>query len=91
MKYLTFVDNINTFNLKNHQVLKLKFPSIKHWQWIFSRGGPTGPTLGSDRVKFKFWSCLIFSKLDQGFFYIATSSWLFSSAPLGIFTNVLIL
>ena len=23
MKYLTFVDNINTFNLKNHQVLKL--------------------------------------------------------------------
>ena len=25
MKYLTFVDNINTFNLKNHQVLKLKF------------------------------------------------------------------
>ena len=51
MKYLTFVDNINTFNLKNHQVLKLKFPSIRNWQWIFSRGGPTGPPLGSDRVK----------------------------------------
>ena len=46
MKYLTFADNINTFNLKNHQVLKLKFPSIKHWQWIYSRGGPTGPPLG---------------------------------------------
>ena len=51
MKKLTFVDNINTFNLKNHQVLKLKFPSIKHWQWIYSRGGPTGPPPGSDRVK----------------------------------------
>ena len=35
MKYLTFVDNINTFNLKNHQVLKLKFPSIKQCSWIF--------------------------------------------------------
>ena len=43
MKYLTFVDSINTFNLKNHQVLKLKFPSTKQWQWIYSRGGPTGP------------------------------------------------
>ena len=52
MKYLTFVDNINTFNLKNHQVLKLKFPSIMHWQWIYSRGGPTGSLPGSDRVKF---------------------------------------
>ena len=56
MKYLTFVNNINIFNLKNHQVLKLKFRSIKHWQWICSRGGPTGPgptgpPLGSDRVK----------------------------------------
>ena len=46
MKKMTFVDNINTFNLKNHQVLKLKFLSIKHWQWIYSRGGPTGPPLG---------------------------------------------
>ena len=46
MKYLTFVDNINTFNLKNHQVLKLKFPPMKHWQPIYSRGGPTGPPLG---------------------------------------------
>ena len=51
MKYLTVVENINTFNLKNHQMLKLKFPSIKHWQWIYSRGGPTGPPPGSDRVK----------------------------------------
>ena len=46
MKYLTFVDNINTFNLKNHQVLKLKFPSIKHWQWIYSRGVLQDPPLG---------------------------------------------
>ena len=46
MKYLTFVDSINTFNLKNHQVLKLKFLSTKQWQWIYSRGGPTGPPLG---------------------------------------------
>ena len=46
MKYLTFADNAYTINLKNHQVLKLKFPSIKHWQWIYSRGGPTGPPLG---------------------------------------------
>ena len=51
MKYLTFVDNINTFNLKNHQVLKLKFPSIKHWQWIFSRGVPFRTPTGSDRIK----------------------------------------
>ena len=36
---------------KNHQVLKLKFLSIKNWQWIYSRGGLTGPPLGSDRVK----------------------------------------
>ena len=55
MKYLTFVNNIDTFNLKNHQVLKLKFLSIKHQQWIYSRGGPTGPPLGSDRVKLKTW------------------------------------
>ena len=52
MKYLTFVDNINTFNLKNHQVLKLKFLSIKQWQWIYSSGGPPGLPPGSDRVKF---------------------------------------
>ena len=51
MKYLTFVDSINTFNLKNHQVLKLKFLSTKQWQWIYSRGGPAGPPPGSDRVK----------------------------------------
>ena len=48
MKKLTFVDSINNFNLKNHQVLKMKFPSIKHWQWIYSSGGPPP---GSDRVK----------------------------------------
>ena len=52
MKILTFVDSINTFDLKNHQVLKLKFPPTKQWQWIYSRGGPTGPPPpGSDRVK----------------------------------------
>ena len=50
MKYLTFVDSINTFNLKNHQVLKLKFLSTKQWQWIYSRGGPTGPPLGLIRL-----------------------------------------
>ena len=31
IEYLTFVGNINTFNLKKHQVLKLKFPSINDW------------------------------------------------------------
>ena len=40
MKYLTFVDNINTFNLKNHQVLKLKF----------IQGGVLQNPPGSDRV-----------------------------------------
>ena len=63
MKYLTFVDNINTFNLKNHQVLKLKFPSIRNWQWIFSRGGPTGPPLGSDRVKPEYTANTIRNKI----------------------------
>ena len=38
-----FIDNINTFNFKNHQVLKLKFPPIKYWQWIYSSGDPRGP------------------------------------------------
>ena len=52
MKYLTFVDSINTFNLKNHQVLKLKFPFTNQWQWIYSRGGGSYRTPpGSDRVK----------------------------------------
>ena len=43
MKYLTIVDSVNTFNLKNHQVLRLKFLSTKQWQRIYSRGSPTGP------------------------------------------------
>ena len=30
MKYLTFLDNISTFNLENHQMLKLKLQSIKY-------------------------------------------------------------
>ena len=50
MKYLTFADDINTFNWKNHQVLKLKFSSIKHWHWSYSRVNKMDPP-GSDRVK----------------------------------------
>ena len=38
MKYLTFVGNINTFNLKYHQVLKLKFPP-KNIGNGFTQGG----------------------------------------------------
>ena len=48
MKYLTFVYNI--IKLKNHQVLKLKLPFIKHWRWIYSRGVLQDPPPGSDRV-----------------------------------------
>ena len=48
---MTLVDDVNTFNLKNHQVLILKPPSRNDWQTIYSRVGQKGPPPGSDRVK----------------------------------------
>ena len=44
--FLTLVGNVNTLNLKNHQVLKLKCPSIKDLQSIDSRVGQKGPPPG---------------------------------------------
>ena len=41
--FLTLVGNVNTLNLKNHQVLKLKCPSIKDWRSIYSRVWKKGP------------------------------------------------
>ena len=49
MKYLTLVDNINTFTLKNHHVLKLKFLSIK--QLLKGGGGSYRTPLGLLRLK----------------------------------------
>ena len=52
--FLTLVGNVNTFNLKNHQVLVLKRPSRNDWQTIYSRVGQKGPPPGSDRIKTHF-------------------------------------
>ena len=43
--FLTLLGNAYTFNLKNHQVLKLKCPSRKDWQSIYSRVWQKGPPL----------------------------------------------
>ena len=44
------IGNAYTFNLKNHLVLKLKYPSIKDWRSINWRVWQKGPPPGSDRV-----------------------------------------
>ena len=53
MKYLTFVNNTNTFNLKNHQVLRLKFRPQNNGNGFTQGGSYRPPPLGlwSDRVK----------------------------------------
>ena len=43
-EFLTSVGNVNTCNSNNHQVLKLKCPSINHWQSIYLRIGQKAPT-----------------------------------------------
>ena len=52
-KNLTSPVNIKCFNLKSHQQLKKKILSTKKWRQIYSRGGPTGPPPGTQRVKTK--------------------------------------
>ena len=44
--FLTLGGNVNTLNLKKHQVLKLKCPSIKDWRLINWRVWQKGPPLG---------------------------------------------
>ena len=59
---MTLVGNVNTFNLKNHQVLILKRPSRNDWQTIYSRVGQKGPPPGligltaeHALLRFSFW------------------------------------
>ena len=49
--FLTLVGNAYTFNLKNHQVVKLNRQYIKDRPWIFSRAWQKGPPPGPDRNK----------------------------------------
>ena len=44
--FLASIGNAYTFNLKNHLVLKLKYPSIKDWRSINWRVWKKGPPLG---------------------------------------------
>ena len=43
---MTLVGNTYTFNLKNHKVFKLKWPSIKDWQSIYLKVGQIEPPQG---------------------------------------------
>ena len=48
---MTLPASVRGFNLKSHQQLKKKILSTKKWRQIYSRGGPTGPPPGTQRVK----------------------------------------
>ena len=59
--FLASIGNAYTFNLKNHLVLKLKYPSIKDWRSINWRVWQKGPPPGSDRANNMLW------KIFQGY------------------------
>ena len=55
--------------MKNHQVLNLKSPSKKNWQWIYSRVWQKGPPLGLvglNKVLYLFLKISLCSKIVLG-------------------------